>query len=88
MGPGGISIGSLLLILAIVMLVFGTKKLKNLGGDLGGAIKGFKKAMADEPGKEPEENAQQKSIGDKPAEGGNVYDVKPEAGSTEKPKTP
>lgn len=45
MGFGGISIWSLLLILVIVLLLFGTKKLRNIGGDLGGAIKGFKSAM-------------------------------------------
>ena len=48
MGMGGISIWQLLIILLIVLLVFGTKRLKNLGGDLGGAIKGFKKAMNEE----------------------------------------
>ncbi|MFT7559425.1 MAG: sec-independent protein translocase protein TatA [Flavobacteriales bacterium] len=48
MGLGGISIWQLLIILAIVLLLFGTKRLKNLGGDLGGAIKGFKKAMDNE----------------------------------------
>ena len=41
----GISIWQLLIILAIIALIFGTKKLKNIGGDLGGAIKGFKKAV-------------------------------------------
>lgn len=51
MGLGGISPWSLLLILAIVLLLFGTKKLKGLGGDLGGAIKGFKKAITDEDDK-------------------------------------
>ena len=45
MGFGGISIWSLLLILVIVLLLFGTKKLRNIGTDLGGAIKGFKSAM-------------------------------------------
>ncbi len=48
MGIGGISIWQLLIILVIVLLLFGTKRLKNLGGDLGGAIKGFKNAMTDE----------------------------------------
>jgi len=41
----GISPTQLLIILAIVALLFGTKKLRNMGGDLGGAVKGFKKAM-------------------------------------------
>ena len=45
---GGISIWQLLIILGIVILIFGTKKLRTLGGDLGGAVKGFKKAMNDD----------------------------------------
>ena len=48
MGFGGISIWQLVIILLIVVMLFGTKKLKSLGGDLGGAVKGFKDAMADE----------------------------------------
>ena len=52
MGIGGISIWQLLIILVIVLLLFGTKRLKTLGGDLGGAIKGFKKAMTEEEAKE------------------------------------
>ena len=51
MGAGGISIWQLLIVLAIILLLFGTKKLRNLGGDLGGAIKGFKKSMKDETAK-------------------------------------
>lgn len=54
MGLGGISIWQLLIILVIVLLLFGTKKLRNLGGDLGGALKGFKKAMDDETPEEPQ----------------------------------
>lgn len=48
MGFGGISIWQLLIVLVIVLLLFGTKRLRNLGGDLGNAVKGFKKAMGDE----------------------------------------
>jgi|TARA_B100001093_G_scaffold132741_1_gene125502 sec-independent protein translocase protein TatA len=44
----GISIWSLLLIFAIVLLLFGTKRLKNIGSDLGGAIKNFKKSVNDD----------------------------------------
>ncbi len=52
MGLGGISIWQLLIVLAIVVMLFGTKRLRNLGGDVGSAIKGFKKAMKeDEAGK-------------------------------------
>ncbi len=46
---GGVSIWQLLIIVAIVVLLFGTKKLRTLGSDLGESVKGFKKAMADEP---------------------------------------
>ncbi len=45
MGLGGISIWQLLIVLVIVLLLFGTKRLRNLGSDLGAAFKGFKKAM-------------------------------------------
>lgn len=45
---GGISIWQLLIILVIVVLLFGTKRLKGIGSDLGGAVKGFKKAVAEE----------------------------------------
>ncbi|MDP2323025.1 MAG: twin-arginine translocase TatA/TatE family subunit [Gammaproteobacteria bacterium] len=47
MGLGGISIWQLLIILLIVALIFGTKRLKGIGSDLGGALKGFRKAMSD-----------------------------------------
>lgn len=47
MGFGGIGIWQLLIILVIVLLLFGTKRLKNIGSDLGGAVKGFKGAMKD-----------------------------------------
>lgn len=45
--PFNISPGSLLLILVIVLVIFGTKKLRNVGSDLGGAVKGFREAMND-----------------------------------------
>ena len=45
---GGISIWQLLIILVIVVLLFGTKRLKGIGTDLGGAIKGLKKAVSEE----------------------------------------
>ncbi|MBN0788056.1 twin-arginine translocase TatA/TatE family subunit, partial [Pseudomonas aeruginosa] len=43
---GGISIWQLLIVVVIVVLLFGTKKLSSLGSDLGASIKGFKKAMS------------------------------------------
>lgn len=48
MGLGGISLWQLGIVLLIVVLIFGTKRLKTIGGDLGGAIKGFKKSMSDD----------------------------------------
>lgn len=54
MGLGGISIWQLLIVLVIVALIFGTKKLRGVGGDLGGAVKGFKKALGDDEAKNDE----------------------------------
>ncbi|GAA0812656.1 twin-arginine translocase TatA/TatE family subunit [Colwellia sp. D2M02] len=45
---GGIGIWQLIIVAVIVILLFGTKKLRNLGGDLGSAIKGFKNAVSDD----------------------------------------
>ena len=64
MGLGGISVWQLLIVLVIVLLIFGTKKLRGLGSDLGGAVKGFKDSMEDEPkegGQEKVQEAEEKS---------------------------
>jgi sec-independent protein translocase protein TatA len=53
---GGFSIWHWLILLVIVALVFGTKRLRNIGEDLGSAIKGFKKGIAD-----PDDQAQLKA---------------------------
>ena len=67
---GSFSIWHWLIVLVIVMLVFGTKKLRNIGTDLGGAVKGFKDGIKDG------------ASADKPAEPaahvGQTIDVKPE----------
>ena len=62
---GGISIWQLLIILVIVALIFGTKKLTGIGGDLGSAIKGFKKAIKDEDKESGEEVVDAKVEADK-----------------------
>lgn len=69
MGLGGISIWQLLIILVIILLIFGTKKLRNIGSDLGGAVKGFKDSMNDDK-KEEDEVTEQKSetLEEEPAE--------------------
>ena len=58
----GISIPQLLIVLAILILLFGTKRLRNIGGDLGNAVKGFRKAMntEDETADKPQEPQQLK----------------------------
>lgn len=75
MGFGGISIWQLLIILLIIVLIFGTKKFRNIGGDLGNAVKGFKKAM-----KEDEEPKQIAKEGD--------AEFKESGAKTEQEKTP
>jgi sec-independent protein translocase protein TatA len=56
---GGFSIWHWLIVLVIVMLVFGTKKLRNMGADLGGAVRGFKDGMREGGDKVPEGAAPQ-----------------------------
>lgn len=53
MGLSGVSPLSLLLILLIILALFGTNKIKNLGSDLGHAIKHFRRAMNEDENKEP-----------------------------------
>ncbi len=74
---GGISVWQLLIVLAIVLLLFGAKKLRTIGGDLGSAVKGFRGAMregeekmdADKPDStKPNERIEE-------AENGRVIDV-------------
>ena len=52
MGFGGISIWQLIIILLVVLVLFGSKKLRSIGSDLGQGIKGFKKAINDDESKE------------------------------------
>ena len=52
MGFGGISIWQLLIILLVVLVLFGSKKLRSIGSDLGQGINGFKKAINDDESKE------------------------------------
>lgn len=71
---GGISIWQLLIVAVIIVLLFGTKKLRNLGSDLGSAVKGFKKAVTDE-----EKESKTEAIADRTTEENKVE-------STEKDK--
>ena len=54
---GSFSIWHWLIVLVIVMLIFGTKKLRNIGSDLGGAVKGFKEGMKEDAPKLSEKDA-------------------------------
>ena len=55
---GNISIWQLLIVLAIIVLLFGTKKLRGIGSDLGSAIKGFRSSIKDEPQDDEQPSAQ------------------------------
>ena len=59
MGIGGISIWQLLIVLAIVIMIFGTKKLKSLGSDLGSAVKGFRQSVTEKSEEKPADEAAQ-----------------------------
>ena len=61
---GALSIWHWLIILAIVVVIFGTKKLTNIGSDLGGAVKSFKNAMREE---EPQQRVEDHSHAGQPA---------------------
>ena len=65
---GGISIWQLLIIAVIVILLFGTKKLRNMGTDLGSAVKGFKKAIGEDADKSADALADKSVSSEKSAE--------------------
>lgn len=69
---GGISIWQLLIIAVIVVLLFGTKKLRNLGSDLGSAVKGFKSAVTDENEKKDDIEDSKDTLADKSVEQNKV----------------
>lgn len=80
---GTFSIWHWLIVLAIVLLIFGTKKLRNLGGDLGSAIRNFKQSMKDDDDKAKQEQAEADAR--KIPDSGRVIDA--EVTSKEKTKT-
>lgn len=80
---GTFSIWHWLIVLAIVLLIFGTKKLRNLGGDLGSAIRNFKQSMKDDDDKAKQE--QTEADARKIPDSGRVIDA--EVTSKEKTKT-
>lgn len=74
MGLGGISIWQLLIILAIVVLIFGTKKLKNVGNDLGSAMKSFRSAVHDSDAEEERKRSEEEraSLASEPESSANT----------------
>jgi len=66
---GGISVWQLLIVVLIVVLLFGTKKLRGMGSDLGSAVKGFKKAMSDEDKDKKDADFEQQTLVDKKEQG-------------------
>jgi sec-independent protein translocase protein TatA len=58
---GSFSVWHWLIVLLIILLVFGTKKLRNLGSDLGGAVKGFKEGMKEGSASDSESTTTQKT---------------------------
>lgn len=75
----GISIWQLVIVLVIVLLLFGTKKLRNLGGDLGASIKSFRKAVKDGEAPEEENKPEQLEKSDDVIEGETVKKEKDSA---------
>ncbi|OYY50130.1 MAG: Sec-independent protein translocase TatA [Methylophilaceae bacterium 17-44-8] len=59
---GSFSLWHWLIVLLVVVLIFGTKKLRNIGGDVGGAMNEFKKAMKDGQASEVSDDAKSKTI--------------------------
>lgn len=70
---GGISIWQLLIVVLIVVLLFGTKKLRGMGSDLGSAVKGFKKAMSDEDQDKKDADFNQQTLADKKEQGESLH---------------
>ena len=76
---GSFSIWHWLIVLLIIVLVFGTKKLKNIGADLGGAVKGFKDSIGDEDkDKEEEGDSESLSEAEEKPETTQAKDAEPE----------
>jgi sec-independent protein translocase protein TatA len=86
MGLGGISIWQLLIILVIVLLLFGTKRLKNIGSDLGNAIRGFRNSMGSADKEEDDKDKEPKQLEQEPAKRVAEHEVPPAKPATEQDK--
>ena len=72
---GGLSIWHWLIVLLVVVLIFGTKKLRNIGQDLGGAVKGFKEGMKSSEGEANANTANAAAEGPQQQIGGKTIDA-------------
>ncbi len=87
MGFGGISIWQLLIVLAIILLLFGSKKLRSLGSDLGSAVKGFRGALSEGENEEPAKKEQPQAQAKLEKEGQNrVIDAEASPATKEEKK--
>ena len=84
---GSLSIWHWLIVLPIVALVFGTKKIRNIGADLGGAIKGFKEGMKDPNAKDAEAAASAEAAPVQRVATGETIDVQAKEKSGTQPGT-
>lgn len=82
----GLSLPHILLLLVIVVLLFGTSKLKNLGKDLGGAIKGFKQSMNGDEDDAPAAKASEQKVTHQPQDQVPPSDIKANTPSTHERK--
>jgi len=86
MGFGGISIWQLLIVLLIILLLFGSKKLRGLGSDLGSAVKGFRGAMSDAEKEEEKAKQDQAKLDKTDTTEGRVIDSEAESSKQDKNK--
>jgi sec-independent protein translocase protein TatA len=80
MGLGGISLWQLLIILLIVVMIFGTKRLRSIGSDMGGAVKGFRKAMDEGEAEQEHRQIPDEKVAAPDAEFKETSDSEPKSG--------
>tara|TARA_E500000178_G_C16803584_1_gene653595 strand:- start:270 stop:539 length:270 start_codon:yes stop_codon:yes gene_type:complete len=88
MGIGGIGIWQLLIVLVIVMVIFGTSRLKSFGGDLGSAVRGFRQSMSGDAETEPQKSEDPSQPQVVKSEASEDHSKKPEYNNTESKNKP
>lgn len=82
----GISVWQLLIILLIVVLLFGTKKLRGIGKDMGGAVKGFRDAMGNAEDKDKADEGEEETEREEPGRINRVIEGEVESEAESRPK--